>query len=560
MMTSMNSNSIADETTSLVTQEGDLERTRRLELQKRYSRYFTVGLLGIACIIFIIFFGKNNYYLNNEDENSQGYLDVNNNNNSNNTAAIINNKQQIKRHTKFPPGFVWGSATSSYQVEGATKEDGRGLTIWDTFCYEGGHVLNNATGDVACDHYHRFKQDVKLMKDLNLRAYRFSIAWSRIFPNGKGEINYSGITFYNHLIDALLRNNIEPWITLYHWDLPQALEDDVQGWLDTSDNHTMVTAFGNYARTCFHAFGDRVKHWITLNEPWTISVHGYNDGIKAPGRHQNGTYETYIVGHNLLLAHAEAATIYNEEFKKDQGGMIGIANSADFRYPLSSTSQEDQEAAERAMMFQFGWFIEPVMTGDYPTVMRERLGDRLPQFTSEQSEQLMNSCDFLGLNTYSSAIVSTPKEEPKWGGYWADMHVTTTNDPSWEMNAMGWPIVPDATRELLLWISQRYNYPLLFITENGTAEKERRVEIAQQDQRRRNFFEGHIRACREAVQQGVKLGGYFAWSLMDNFEWEYGYERRFGLCYVNFKTQVRTPKSSALWYGETIQTNGANIA
>ena len=466
---------------------------------------------------------------------------------------------------KFPDGFLFGSATSSYQVEGAAHEDGRGLTVWDTFCYEGGHVLQNDTGDVACDHYHRYEEDVQLMKTLNLQAYRFSIAWSRILPNGYGspdgkvKVNQAGIDFYNALINTLIENDIEPWITLFHWDLPQQLEDDVGGWLDYSGQNIVADAFGEYARICFEAFGDRVKHWITLNEPWTVAVHGYNDGVKAPGRSHNGTFETYIAAHNQLLAHGKASSIYRAEFAAKQKGIIGMSNSADYRYPLTD-SYSDIVAAERAMLFQFGWFIEPVIRGDYPAVMRERLGDRLPRFTKEQSHELIGSCDFLGINTYSSALASKPEKESEWGGYWADMFVATDVDRVWDTNFMGWAIVPDATRELLLWISKRYDYPLLYITENGTSEDEDDVETAQHDEVRRSFFEGHLRACAKAIEAGVHLAGYFAWSLMDNFEWEYGYQRRFGICFVDFETQVRTPKSSALWYSKAIETNGQNIA
>lgn len=463
---------------------------------------------------------------------------------------------------KFPDGFVFGSATSSYQVEGAAHEDGRGMTIWDTYSYEGGHVLNNDTGDVACDHYHRFEEDIQLMKTLNLQAYRFSIAWSRILPTGygapKGKVNQAGIDFYNHVINTLIVNDIVPWITLYHWDLPQQLEDEVGGWLDYSGKSVVADAFGNYSRICFEHFGDRVKHWITLNEPWTVAVHGYNDGVKAPGRSHNGTFETYIAAHNQLLAHGKSSSIYREEFATKQKGVIGFSNSADYRYPLTD-SQDNIDAAERAMLFQFGWFIEPVIRGDYPAVMRQRLDNRLPRFTKEQSRQLLGSCDFLGINTYSSALASNPEKESQWGGYWQDMHVKTDVDANWDKNFMGWAIVPDATRELLIWISKRYNYPLLYITENGTAEDEDDAETAQHDEVRRSFFEGHLRACAEAIEAGVHLAGYFAWSLMDNFEWEYGYERRFGICFVDFETQVRTPKSSARWYSKAIETNGQNI-
>jgi beta-galactosidase len=535
-----------DESTSLLPGEDmDIDIVEQEE-RKRTQR---VVCFGISCVFMGILLCANpfpNWFHSPFSSDDRGYEKRKNITPNDPPAA-------------FPENFVFGSATSSYQVEGAVHEGGRGLTVWDTFCYEGGHVLNNNTGDVACDHYHLYESDIKMMKDLNLQAYRFSIAWSRILPTGYGgEPNQAGIEFYNRLIDRLIDSNIQPWITLFHWDLPQQLQDDVGGWLDTSRDNTVVTAFGDYARICFQEFGDRVKHWITLNEPWTVAVHGYNDGIKAPGHHHDGAHETYIVAHNQLLAHAEAAQIYKKEFSAQQKGMIGFSNSADYRYPLSDT-QDDIDAAERAMLFQFGWFIEPVLTGEYPSVMRERLGDRLPQFTKRESERLKDSCDFLGINTYSSALASQPDHESPWGGYWADMFVDTHIDPSWEKNFMGWPIVPDATRELLLWISQRYGNPLLYITENGTAEDEENVETAKHDEVRRRFFEGHLRACAEAIDSGVNLAGYFAWSLMDNFEWEYGYQRRFGICFVDWKTQVRTPKSSALWYRKTIATRGKNI-
>jgi beta-glucosidase len=488
---------VSNETSSLLSQD-DFTLQRRWEQQKRFGRLaFLVVAMGALVIVLVTTISH--------------HIMMSRYSHKSNEDQTTNNSTMV-----FPEHFLFGSATSSYQVEGATHEDGRGMTVWDTFSYEGGHVLNNATGDVACDHYHLYQQDVQLMKELGLKAYRFSIAWSRILPSGYIEngVNQAGLDFYNRLIDTLLENGIEPWITLFHWDLPQQLEDDVGGWLDNSGKSVVANAFGDYARVCFSSFGDRVKHWITLNEPWTVAVHGYNDGVKAPGRNTNGTYETYIAAHNQLLAHAKAASIYKLEFANKQGGLIGLSNSADYRYPLDSNSQDDIHAAERAMLFQFGWFIDPVIHGDYPAVMRKRLGSRLPQFTEEQSLQLKGSCDFLGINTYSSALTTKPKEVPHWGGYWADMFVSTQLDPSWAKNFMGWAIVPDATRELLLWISKRYGNPLIYITENGTAEDERDVNTSQHDEGRRSFFEGHLRACAEAIESGVRLEGYFAWSLM----------------------------------------------
>jgi beta-galactosidase len=455
---------------------------------------------------------------------------------------------------EFPKDFVWGTATSSYQIEGATTEDGRGVSIWDTYCEEPGKISDASSGAVACDHYHRIEDDIKMMKSLGIRAYRFSVAWPRIYPNGTGTVNAKGIDFYNQIIDLLLDNDIEPWITLYHWDLPQALEDRYGGWL----SRDIVEDFGQYARTCFQAFGDRVKNWITLNESWTVAVQGYQDGTKAPGKTKDPTIEVYQVGHYLVLAHARAARIYKEQFARTQKGQIGIANCGDFRYPKTD-SLEDSQAAERSMVFQFAWLSDPFFFGDYPREMRERLGGRLPHFTDDERNELIGSVDFLGLNHYSTLYAAAPKDPPTFGGYWADMFVQFSSDPSWRKNYMGWSTNPDGCRELLLWISNRYKDVTIFMTENGTSEDEPDLATALRDEGRREYFEGYLRACREAIDLGVNLAGYFAWSLMDNFEWEYGYTRRFGLCYVDFRTLVRTPKLSAIWYSETIQANGGNI-
>lgn len=458
-------------------------------------------------------------------------------------------------HT-FPSDFVWGTATSSYQIEGAVKEDGRGPSIWDVFSHEPGNTLDNVTGDVTCDHYHRMEEDVALMKSLNVKAYRFSISWSRILPKGTGDLNPRGIQFYSRLIDTLLANDIEPWVTLFHWDLPQALEEEYGGWLDMRTSE----AFAEYARICFEQFGDRVKRWITLNESWTVSVAGYNNGVHAPGHKDKPSTEPYIVGHHLLLAHAKAVRVYKQHFATEQKGLIGISNCGDFRYPLAD-NDADKKAAERAMLFQLGWFVDPILLGDYPSVMREQLGDRLPYFSPDEHDLLLGSTDFLGLNYYSALLATDPKQRPTFGGYWADIFVDFSDDPLWEKNEMGWNVVPDGLREMLLWISKRYDDPLIYITENGAAFDEPDLATAQHDESRRGFFEGHLRACAESIEAGVSLAGYFAWSLMDNFEWQYGLaSKRFGLCFVDFDTLERTPKLSGLWYSDTIRNNGHNIA
>ena len=459
---------------------------------------------------------------------------------------------------RFPENFVWGAATASYQIEGAAREGARGPSIWDAMCQTRGKISGGDTGDVACDHYHRFAADVELMKEIGLRAYRFSIAWPRIQPDGKGEPNPEGIAFYNRLIDCLIEHDIEPWVTLYHWDLPLALQIEHDGWL----NKTIVERFGGYARLCFKNFGGRVKHWITLNEPWCSAVLGHGSGMHAPGRVDRN--EPYAAAHNLILAHAKAVEIFRNEFA-GQNGIIGLVNNCDFRFPLTD-SAADKAAAERSMEFFLAWFADPVWKGDYPAVMRERVGDRLPQFSESERLMVLGSSDFFGLNHYTTMLASEPEEArlaesagAGGGSIFDDQHVHLAADPAWKQTQMGWSIVPEGCRELLKWIDARYGHPPIYITENGCAIYEPDRETGLNDVLRRDFHECYLRECRNAIQQGVDLRGYFVWSLLDNFEWSFGYERRFGLCRVDYKTLGRTPKLSARWYSETIARNGENI-
>jgi beta-galactosidase len=459
---------------------------------------------------------------------------------------------------EFPLDFVWGAATASYQIEGAVHEGGRGPSIWDAMCQMPGKIQNGDTGDVACDHYHRVEEDVKLMKELGLKAYRFSIAWPRIQPDGKGEPNPEGLAFYNRLIDCLLEHDIEPWVTLYHWDLPLTLQTEHDGWL----SRDTVECFGAYARICFENFGDRVQHWITLNEPWCSAFLGYGIGVHAPGRIDND--EPYIAAHHLILAHAHAVEIYRNEFR-DQPGMIGLTNNCDFRYPLTD-SEADRAAAERSLEFFLAWFADPVWKGDYPAVMRERLGDRLPTFTEAERARVKGSSDFFGLNHYSSMYAAEPQADGTLktnvagnGGMVDDQGVQLTVDPEWQQTQMKWSVVPEGCREMLKWIDARYDHPAIYITENGCALDEPDLEAGIHDMERRDFFESYLRECRNAIEQGVDLRGYFAWSLLDNFEWSWGYERRFGLIRVDYETLERTPKLSSRWYSEMISRNGGNI-
>mmetsp|Transcript_9226 Transcript_9226/g.19396 ORF Transcript_9226/g.19396 Transcript_9226/m.19396 type:complete len:583 (-) Transcript_9226:45-1793(-) len=472
----------------------------------------------------------------------------------------------------FPPEFIWGAATSAFQIEGGASEGGRGPSIWDVWCVESTDNCNGDTGDVSDDHYHHWRDDVELMKNMGLKAYRFSISWSRILPNGTADftgdddsgvdgINFEGIKFYNDLIDALISAGIEPFVTLHHWDLPQSLQDRYGGWINSS----VIQDFADYARICFHYFGDRVKYWITINEGWTVAIHGYEEGSNAPGlmgEDVGGTGKPYTVGHHLLLAHARAVKVFREEGysqKFDKHGdrsLIGLSNSGDFRFPLDPANPDDIEAATRAMEFQLGWMTDPIWHGEYPASMRERLGSRLPQFSPKDLKELIGSADFLGLNHYSSAIASKPTSPPTYGGYWAEQYVTLSSIPSWKKTFMGWNIAPEGGREMLLWIDKRYNHPLIFVTENGMAAYEPDMEHSLHDFDRVEYLQGYISGFGEAIARGVNLAGYFAWSLMDNFEWQYGSKRRFGLVHVNYTTLVRTPKASAQWYTENIAHNG----
>lgn len=460
------------------------------------------------------------------------------------------------RMKTFPHDFTWGSATASYQIEGAWLEGGKGLSIWDAFTHIPGKIANEHTGDITCDHYHRFRDDVALMAKQGLKAYRFSIAWSRILPQGRGTPNPEGIQFYSDLIDELLAHGITPWVTLYHWDLPLALQLEMDGWR----NPDIADVFADYAALCFEHFGERVKHWITLNEPWVVSIFGHGNGIMAPGR--QSLSEPYEVAHQLLRAHARAVAVYRERFQASQGGRIGITNNCDWREPLTDTA-EDRAAAQRALEFFLGWFADPIYFGDYPKVMRDRLGDRLPQFSKEDKQLLQGSSDFFGLNHYSTVYASQPDPnnpvdaDPYGnGGISEDQDVVLTSDPQWRKTSMGWNVVPWGCRKLLHWIDQRYGSPDIFITENGCACEDKLENGHVEDPERLQYLEGYLAECHRAIEEGVPLKGYFVWSFMDNFEWALGFTMRFGIHYTDYLSGQRYPKNSAKWYSQVIQDNG----
>ncbi|WP_353483444.1 GH1 family beta-glucosidase [Haliscomenobacter sp.] len=461
----------------------------------------------------------------------------------------------MSTNKKFPEGFLWGSATSAYQIEGGYLSDGKGPSIWDVFCMIPGKVHNHDHGNLACDHYHRFREDVALMKKLGLKAYRFSISWPRVLPAGRGTVNPAGIDFYNALIDELLLAGIEPWVTLYHWDLPAALEFELHGWLGEG----ISDAFAEYAELCFQHFGDRVKNWITINEAWVVAILGYGHGVFAPGVQSKDL--PYLAGHNLILAHAKAVDLYRKKYQAQQQGQIGITNNCDWREPLTD-SPADREAAERALEFFLAWFADPIYKGDYPACMRERLSDRLPRFSAAEKELIQGSSNFFGLNHYTTMYVSDATESKEAGSVYGngglseDQDVNLSVAPDWPQTAMQWAIVPWGCRKLLEWIAARYDNPPIFITENGCAFDDQLVEGQVADQERITFFEGYLGAIQEAIQNGVNLQGYFIWSLMDNFEWASGYSKKFGITYIEEGTLNRIPKESAKWYGEVIRQNG----
>lgn len=427
---------------------------------------------------------------------------------------------------KFPRDFRWGVATASYQIEGAAQEDGRGESIWDRFSRTPGKVLHGHTGDVACDHYHRYKEDVALMAELGVDSYRFSIAWPRIYPAGKGELNPKGLDFYKRLVDELLQRGIEPMATLYHWDLPQVLEDK-GGWL----NRDTAYYFRDYAVTMFEELGDTVKLWITLNEPWCSAYLGYGNGVHAPGKSDLNWY--LQAAHILLLAHGLALQAYRE---LNLPGEIGITLNLSPQYP-ASPSREDGEACRRADGFLNRWFLDPLFAGFYPQDMPEFLTAVAPHIQPGDFDLISAPQDFLGINYYSRGIIKAAGKD----GYEA-------LPPAGPVTHMGWEVYPEGLYDLLLRVHRDYGPIPLYITENGAAYPDQLVEGRVADPERTAYLREHFAQAARALEAGVPLKGYYVWSFLDNFEWAFGYERRFGIVYVDFQTQARIIKDSGRWY------------
>ncbi|GMN59753.1 hypothetical protein TIFTF001_028836 [Ficus carica] len=478
----------------------------------------------------------------------------NNNKNGENVEQEDEEQNGDISRSDFPPNFVFGVATSAYQVEGGCKEGGRGPSIWDAFSHTTGKIIDGRNGDTAVDQYHKYKEDVELIAKLGFDAYRFSISWSRIFPDGLGtKVNEEGITYYNNLINSLLEKGIEPYVTLYHWDLPLYLHETMGGWV----NKEIVKYFGIYADTCFANFGDRVKNWITINEPLQTAVNGYDIGIFAPGRNENSETESYLAAHHQILVHATAVSIYKSKYKEIQGGQVGLVVDCEWA-EANSDKIEDKIATARRLDFQLGWFLDPLYKGDYPEVMREKLGRRLPKFTAEEKELLKNSIDFIGLNHYTSRFISNVTESPEEGDFYKAQEMERIvewegGEPIGVKAASEWLyVVPWGIRKLINYVAKRYNNPPIYVTENGMDDEENETAPLHEmldDKLRVFYFKRYLAAVSQALKDGADVRGYFAWSLLDNFEWAQGYTKRFGLIYVDYKNGLtRHPKSSAYWF------------
>jgi beta-glucosidase len=441
----------------------------------------------------------------------------------------------------IPPGFLWGAATASYQIEGGVSEDGRGPSIWDTFTHTAGRILNGDTGDVSCDHYHRWRGDLALMRDLGLQAYRFSVAWPRVFPEGTGRVNTAGLDWYDRLVDGLLDAGITPFVTLYHWDLPQPLQDR-GGWA----SREAIEAFVAYADAVVRRLGDRVRHWITHNEPWVVTMAGHVTGRHAPGLRDLRT--ALMVGHHLLVSHGRTAQMLRSSGRHAR---IGIALNLAPIHPARDV-EEDREAAMRCDGFANRWFLDPLFGRGYPSDIWTLYGANVPEVHTGDLDDIAAPLDFLGVNHYGPSYVRRsrgPEGNPL--GYVriaAEEYVGL----GFEVTEMGWPVSAPDFDALLRWLSQTYGPKAIYVTENGAAMPDKLVDGAVHDVRRVDYLASYTRAMARAIADGVPVQGYFVWSLLDNFEWDLGFSKRFGLVYVDYPTQRRILKDSAHWYSRLI--------
>ncbi len=440
---------------------------------------------------------------------------------------------------EFPRDFLWGTATSAYQVEGSPLADGAGPSIWHRFAHTPNLVRDGATGDVACDHYRRYRDDVALMRTLGTNAYRLSISWSRVLPRGRGAVNPAGLDFYDRLVDALLAYDIEPMVTLYHWDLPAAL-DDLGGWL----NPDIAKWFAEYATVMFRALDGRVRMWATLNEPWVITDGGYLYGVLAPGHRSR--FEAPLASRHLLRAHTEAVRAYRA------GGRhrIGLVVNLEPKYPASD-APADRAATVRADAYMNRQYLDPVVLGRYPEELCEIFGDAWPEWPSDELTFIREPIDFLGVNYYTRSV--TRFDADNWL-----LQAAPVRQPRATYTETGWEVCASALTDVLVWVTRRYGNPPVYVTENGAAFFDPPTVDGDRlaDPLRVDYLRTHLTALHAAMAQGVDVRGYFVWSLLDNFEWAQGYSRRFGIVHVDFATQKRTLKDSALFYAKVIASRG----
>uniref|UniRef100_A0A8C9WTX8 Cytosolic beta-glucosidase n=2 Tax=Sander lucioperca TaxID=283035 RepID=A0A8C9WTX8_SANLU len=467
----------------------------------------------------------------------------------------------------FPAGFSWGAGSSAYQTEGAWDKDGKGLSIWDVFSHKKGKIQQNDTGDSSCEGYHKVKDDVSLMKELKLNHYRFSISWPRLIPTGikSDHINEKGIQYYDGLIDQLLESKITPVVTLYHWDLPQVLQEKYGGW----QNISLVNHFNEFANLCFERFGNRVKYWMTFNNPWSVAVEGYETGEHAPGLRLRGT-GAYRAAHHIIKAHAKVWHTYDTQWRAKQKGLVGISLSGDWGEPVDMSNQKDIEAAERYVQFYLGWFATPIFHGDYPQVMKDFIGrksvqqglgtSRLPTFSTQEKSYIKGTCDFLGIGHFTTRYITqknNPSGRSSSSSYFTDRDLAELVDPRWPDPGSEWLYsVPWGFRRLLNFVKIQYGNPMIYVTENGVSEKMLCTELC--DDWRIQYYKDYINEMLKAIKDGVNVKGYTAWSLLDKFEWDEGYSERFGLYYVDFrnKNKPRYPKASVQFYKRVISSNG----
>ncbi|WP_342415570.1 GH1 family beta-glucosidase [Paenibacillus sp. FSL R10-2782] len=438
---------------------------------------------------------------------------------------------------QFPQDFMWGTATAAYQIEGGYEEDGRGLSIWDTFAHTPGKVFNGDNGNVACDSYHRYEEDIRLMKELGIRTYRFSVSWPRIFPSGDGEVNQEGLDYYHRVVDMLNDNGIEPFCTLYHWDLPQVLQD-AGGW----ENRRTIQAFVQYAETMFREFHGKIHHWLTFNEPWCIAFLSNMLGVHAPGL---TNLQTAInVGHHLLVAHGLSVRRFRE---LGTSGQIGIAPNVSWAVPYS-TSEEDKAACARTVSLHSDWFLQPIYQGSYPQFLVDWFAMQGATVPIQEGDMdiISEPIDLIGINYYAMSVNRFNPEAGFLQSEEIDMGLPVTD--------IGWPVESRGLYEVLHYL-QKYGNIDIYITENGACINDEIVNGKIQDDRRISYMQQHLVQVHRAIHDGLHVKGYMAWSLMDNFEWAEGYSMRFGMIHVDFRTMVRTPKESYHWYRNVVSNN-----